>query len=834
MTDNWTAGGIVSWTTGSDWSTGSPPSSGQDAFVGTGPGGIVTVNTSETVDSIGVSSDYAVVISGGTLKATLGTGAQTLTGHIDIEDGSAFEVDGNIVNSGTIELVSEGADTNLFFAADSFVTLSGGGDIEMDSQYPLGNFLAGMAGSEVINEDNDISGGGLIFGEFFTNDGIIETNNNDFGAGTLYIYGSGAGGGSFDNEGSMFVDPGGTLRLGAFTSQIANDGTIEFLGTSSNAATMQIVGNLTVVSVGGYIEMAGPDADNDSISSFGGAATLTLDGGTLKGAGSVGDANLTINLDPGTLVDATGSALVFNTGNNTISVADGAEMEATSGGTLVIESKLDNTGTLTANGGTVAIDAAVVDSGGVVTVAAGGALDLLSFGSIAGVASFTGVGAKIYLAGSIGQITGGITGGVFGDSVDLGFQTFSAGDKSVWQQGGGDSGTLLLENSGGTVLQSFTLEGQYSSGGFAAVSDGSGGTLIELANPNPPAATTADMIMRDGSNGDYEIYDLGNNAIQAAYALSQSATTWQVAGIGGFNGTDTSDMILRNSSTGAFEVYDVSNNNVTDAAIPMGQVGSAWAVSGFGDFSGNPGETDMLMQNTSSGDFEVYDISNNAITNAMPMGQVGTAWVVAGFGDFSGHAGETGDMLMRNSSTGAFEVYDITNNQITFAGSMGQVGLEWQVAGFGDFSGNANETDMLMRNTSTGAFEIYDISNNSIYNYASMGQVGLEWQVVGFGPIDGAGASDMLMRDTGTGAFELYDIGNNQITNAVSMGQVGTEWSVAGIAADPPGAAPANAQLAQAMASMGTGTTAPVSGGNSAQIGAETSAQTLLTTPQPG
>ena len=62
------------------------------------------------------------------------------------------------------------------------------------------------------------------------------------------------------------------------------------------------------------------------------------------------------------------------------------------------------------------------------------------------------------------------------------------------------------------------------------------------------------------------------------------------------------------------------------------------------------------------------------------------------------------------------------------------------MAGFGDFSGNANETDMLMRNTNTGAFEIYDISNNTITSAAPMGQVGLEWQVAGFGSINGAGA----------------------------------------------------------------------------------------------
>ena len=64
-------------------------------------------------------------------------------------------------------------------------------------------------------------------------------------------------------------------------------------------------------------------------------------------------------------------------------------------------------------------------------------------------------------------------------------------------------------------------------------------------------------------------------------------------------------------------------------------------------------------------------------------------------------------MLMRNSNTGVFEVFDIRNNAITAAVPMGQVGLEWSIAGFGDFSAQANETDMLMRNSNTGVFEAF-------------------------------------------------------------------------------------------------------------------------------
>jgi hypothetical protein len=377
-------------------------------------------------------------------------------------------------------------------------------------------------------------------------------------------------------------------------------------------------------------------------------------------------------------------------------------------------------------------------------------------------------------------------------------------------------------------------------------------TIVVTPPPPPsiPAGTTADMILRDGTNGNYEIYDIGNNAILAAAHLNQVALEWQVAGVGGFYGTDTSDMILRDGNTGAFEVYDISNNTVTSAAA-LGQIGLEWQVSGFGDFSSNPGETDMLMQATSgpnAGDFEIYDISNNAITSAAgPIGPVGLEWQVAGFGDFSGNPGES-DMIMRATTgpdAGAFEVYDISNNQITSVTSLAVTypigtATQWAVAGFGDFSGNPNETDMLMRATSgpdVGSFELYDISNNTITASTPMGAVGLEWTVAGFGDFSGnPGETDMLLRATSgpdAGDFEFYDISHNQITGYGLMGQTGLEWQVGGIANDPPAAASAASihLLVQAMAPFGA-TAAVTSAPNAVPAGADTLQQTLLTLPQ--
>jgi hypothetical protein len=158
--------------------------------------------------------------------------------------------------------------------------------------------------------------------------------------------------------------------------------------------------------------------------------------------------------------------------------------------------------------------------------------------------------------------------------------------------------------------------------------------------------------------------------------------------------------------------------------------------------------------------------------------------------------------------------------------------LDWGIVGTGNFSSNPGETDVMMRNGKTGAFEVYDIANNQITAAFSIGAVGLNWQVAGFGPLNGAGTSDMVLRNN-TGAFEVYDIANNQITTASSMGAVGLNFQVGGFAVDPPTGPitdSSTSQLVQAMAGFGGGSGAALT---AAPLSAETTQQQpLLTTPQ--
>ena len=59
-------------------------------------------------------------------------------------------------------------------------------------------------------------------------------------------------------------------------------------------------------------------------------------------------------------------------------------------------------------------------------------------------------------------------------------------------------------------------------------------------------------------------------------------------------------------------------------------------------------------------------------------------------------------MLLRSASTGTFEVYDISNNNITNAAALGTVGLDFQVAGFGDFN-RERATDMVLAQQEHGS-----------------------------------------------------------------------------------------------------------------------------------
>jgi hypothetical protein len=95
--------------------------------------------------------------------------------------------------------------------------------------------------------------------------------------------------------------------------------------------------------------------------------------------------------------------------------------------------------------------------------------------------------------------------------------------------------------------------------------------------------------------------------------------------------------------------------------------------------------------------------------------------------------------------------------------------------------------------------------------------------------------SGILTTDINGRAIWLRSWAGNTLVGAASLGTVGLDWQLGGFAADPPsgsaGDASQAAQLTQATAGF-TGSSGAGESLNAAPPGADTSQQTLLTTPQ--
>ena len=424
-----------------------------------------------------------------------------------------------------------------------------------------------------------------------------------------------------------------------------------------------------------------------------------------------------------------------------------------------------------------------------------------------------------------------------------------------WQLGGfaadppmGSSGDLLGSSSQATAMDGSTAQTGTSTFQLADANGNAVGSQVDpssfsssMVNPAPPAATTANLVLRNASNttATYQIYNLGANSILAGYSLAQVGSDWGFVTLGNFNLSDPSDMLLRNSTSGAFQVYDIANNNVISSSS-LGTVGSNWQAMGFGTFGpfASFGETDMLLRDVNTGKVQVYNIDNNQITGSASIGTIGLNWQFSGVGNFDSSGGS--DLLVRDSNTGALQVYNISNNQITGSASMGTVGLEWQFSGVGNFSSVPGESDLLLRNSMTGALQVYNITNNQITGSTFLGTVGLDWQFAGVAPVLAETSSDLVLRNVNTGAFQVYNIANNQLTGSAPLGAVGVAWQLGGFApigsvpppvedGPPPAMDGSTAQLVQAMAGLGGGAAESL---NTASLSAETSQQPLLTTPQ--
>jgi hypothetical protein len=213
---------------------------------------------------------------------------------------------------------------------------------------------------------------------------------------------------------------------------------------------------------------------------------------------------------------------------------------------------------------------------------------------------------------------------------------------------------------------------------------------------------------------------------------------------------------------------------------------------------------------------------------------VGNNFQVKGFGNFSGSP-ETQMIMQDNTndaSAGQLELYTYQSSTTSLSGiNVGKVGNNLSIVGCADLLGNGMTQMVMQQNNGNFWLYSYNAGTNSLSG-TLVGAIGSNFHVVGFGPLGTAGQDEMLMQDA-AGNFEVHQY-NASLSAFVGnpMGAVGAPWVVDGIAADPAsGAGTSTAQLVQAMAGFG-GSSSAADGVDAGLVSSDTSQQSFLTTPQ--
>jgi hypothetical protein len=269
-----------------------------------------------------------------------------------------------------------------------------------------------------------------------------------------------------------------------------------------------------------------------------------------------------------------------------------------------------------------------------------------------------------------------------------------------------------------------------------------------------------DILWRNAATGENYLYPMNGTAILGSegYLRTVADQSWQVAGIGDFDGDGKADVLWRNSSTGENYVYLMNGKDIAGEGYLRTVADLNWRVAGVGDLDGD-GKADIVWRNTSTGENYLYPMNGLAIlgTEGYLRTVADQDWQIAGADNFDGNG--TADILWRNSATGENYLYPMSGTAIL--GTEGYLrtvpDLAWTIAGTGDFDADG-KADILWRNTSTGENYLYPMDGTTILGTEGYLRTVTDqnWQIKGTGDYDGDGKVDILWRNSSTGENYLY------------------------------------------------------------------------------
>jgi hypothetical protein len=479
----------------------------------TGPTKLEIYGTGATVDG------GSIVLSNSAQNSIVSDGAGTQLSNFSIIRGSGTIGDGwlRLYNSPTGRINANQAvgltivsDANAIAAGSESVNFNAGiiattgaGGLTIDGAFSNAGILEALGtGALTINGENlatnpGVDGGGGTL-EALAGGSIVLKNNAEVTQGGILSI---AAGGTMRTTSGDTADIVENSLINSGTFSVAANSTAILEGTWQNSHAVTLNGSFAAGSAqveieagknwtlldGGTVTLNG---FSDSIVSQGAGAELRDRGNIVQGAGTIGDANMTIESDFGSTIDAmvegssktlTLDAKAFDPTTHTTFISNAGIMEASVGATLDIDSAMFNSLDLIANAGSMVHAQDAVFGPGLSIIRGNGSIE---FGAECDndVRYAQGSGGQLILDDSA-QFFGSIHQMTVGDSVDLRDFAFNSANPSAMKLVGGFGsldGGLQITN-GTSTSSSLFLQGDYQSAAWTFKSDGHLGTTVTLA-----------------------------------------------------------------------------------------------------------------------------------------------------------------------------------------------------------------------------------------------------------------------------------------------------------------------------------------------------------------
>ena len=146
----------------------------------------------------------------------------------------------------------------------------------------------------------------------------------------------------------------------------------------------------------------------------------------------------------------------------------------------------------------------------------------------------------------------------------------------------------------------------------------------------------ADILWRNSTTGQAYIWLMNGATIASQAGLTPSPPTWNILGVGDFNGDGKADILWQNATTGQAYIWLMNGTTIASQAASC-SVTSDWSIQAVGDFNGD-GKSDILWRNSNSGQAYIWLMNGTTIASQASPGSLppnrapsaAPAWAMAG------------------------------------------------------------------------------------------------------------------------------------------------------------------------------------------------------------